>query len=73
VVGGDAGADQAIRDRQAVDDINPHILTKCLLRGLGCIIASRTRTDDCDMPQGALLPLATLEFDNKQARIERNG
>ena len=56
VVRGDAGADQAVGHRQAVEHVDPHIVAERLLRGFGGVIAGRARADDRDMPH-AVLPL----------------
>ena len=61
MVGRDAGADQAIGDGQAVDDVDPDLLAEQLLARLGGVIARRTRTDDRDMPHPALLLSAAAE------------
>eukprot|EP00456_Euglypha_rotunda_P046774 TRINITY_DN37256_c0_g1_i1.p1 TRINITY_DN37256_c0_g1~~TRINITY_DN37256_c0_g1_i1.p1 ORF type:complete len:134 (+),score=20.27 TRINITY_DN37256_c0_g1_i1:40-402(+) len=51
VVGRDPGADQAIGDGQAVDDVDGDVLG--FLQGFGGIVAGRTRTDDRDMTHSA--------------------
>src|SRR3546814_18145530 len=55
VIGGDAKADQAVRHRQHVEDVDADIVFPPLLRGFGGVIARRARSDDRDMPHVAVL------------------
>jgi hypothetical protein len=49
VIGGDAAADQPIRHRHPVENVDPDVLPPLLLRGFGGVIARRARSDDGDL------------------------
>ena len=50
MIGGNPATDQPIGHRQQIKNINPDIVAPLLLRGLGGVIARRTRSDNRDMP-----------------------
>jgi hypothetical protein len=62
VIGRHAGADQAVGNRQQVEDVDPHILPEFLLRRFGGVITCRARPDDCDVAHAAVSPAAMLSW-----------
>src|SRR5579875_4108475 len=53
VVGSNAEADQAERNRVAIEHVDLGMLAEGLVEGLGGIKAGRTRPDDCKVPHWA--------------------
>jgi hypothetical protein len=55
VVRGDTKADKSIWYGQSINDVDCHIIAKCLDRRFGCIIASRPGANNRNVPHDSLL------------------
>ena len=55
MIGRNAGTDEAVRDRKAVKDVDPNIVTPLFLRGFGCVVPRRARADDRQMAHSEYL------------------